>query len=311
MPRAELFAAQVARDARCHRGRVRRHRAELRRAGRARQPAGASLSRRASVPRAGRRCALERSAETGGRAARHPEGRRRLPAARSGLSAPSAWRSCWPTPAPGAGDARRHALARVCPTRDRGAHRVCSTPIGRRSRASPAPTPSGRRRSAGHPAYVIYTSGSTGTPKGVVVSHAQRGAAVRRDRTAGSTSARTTSGRCSTPSPSTSRSGRSGARCSTAAGWWSCPYGQPARRRSSCELLARERVTVLNQTPSAFCQLIAGGPRRAGASRWRCATWSSAARRSTSAGLRPGTRGTARTRRAWSTCTASPRRRCT
>ena len=33
---------------------------------------------------------------------------------------------------------------------------------------------------------------------------------------------RTTSGRCSTPSPSTSRSGRSGARCSTAGGWWWC-----------------------------------------------------------------------------------------
>ena len=53
---------------------------------------------------------------------------------------------------------------------------------------------------------------------------------VRAPRTPGSASARTTSGRCSTPTPSTSRSGRSGARCSTAAGWWSCPTGEPLAR---------------------------------------------------------------------------------
>ena len=48
------------------------------------------------------------------------------------------------------------------------------------------------------------------------------------------------------------------------------PYdGQPLARRSSCELLARERVTVLNQTPSAFYQLMRGrSPARPAT--WRC-----------------------------------------
>jgi non-ribosomal peptide synthetase component F len=86
-----------------------------------------------------------------------------------------------------------------------------------------------------HPAYVIYTSGSTGRPKGVVVTHRN---AVRLftatepwfgfgpadvwtlfHTSAGSASGRPTSGRSSTPTPSTSPSGRSGAPCSTVAGW--------------------------------------------------------------------------------------------
>ena len=74
-----------------------------------------------------------------------------------------------------------------------------------------------------NPAYVIYTSGSTGTPKGVVVTHQNVVRLFARDRSIGSTSAPTTSGRCSIPSPSTSRSGNCGARCCTAAGWWWCP----------------------------------------------------------------------------------------
>jgi non-ribosomal peptide synthetase component F len=81
-------------------------------------------------------------------------------------------------------------------------------------------------------AYVIYTSGSTGRPKGVQVTHAN----VLRlfDATEpGSASARATCGRSSTPAPSTSPSGRSGARCSTAAGWWSSPSTSPARPRTS------------------------------------------------------------------------------
>ena len=84
-----------------------------------------------------------------------------------------------------------------------------------------------------HLAYVIYTSGSTGRPKGVAVTHADvarllaaTGAALRLRR-------RTTSGRSSTPTPSTSRCGRSGGRSPTAAGWWWCPTRSAARRRNS------------------------------------------------------------------------------
>ena len=87
--------------------------------------------------------------------------------------------------------------------------------------------------------------------------------------------------------------------------------GEPlaARVRRAC--CAAERVTVLNQTPSAFRLLmaaeardVAGGARaalgdlrRRGARRPRA--W------------RPGSSATATSARAWSTCTASPRRRCT
>ena len=48
---------------------------------------------------------------------------------------------------------------------------------------------------------------------------------------------RTTSGRSSTPTPSTSRSGRSGAPCSTAAGWWWCRYWVSRSPEAFYELL--------------------------------------------------------------------------
>ncbi len=49
-----------------------------------------------------------------------------------------------------------------------------------------------------------------------------------------SASGRRTCGPSSIPTPSISRSGRSGGRSPTAAGWWSCPTRSAARRRSSC-----------------------------------------------------------------------------
>ncbi len=70
----------------------------------------------------------------------------------------------------------------------------------------------------------------------------------------GSTSA--TSGRCSIRARSTSRSGRSGARCSTAAALVVVPFLVSRSPEAFYELLADEQVTVLNQTPSAFRQLI-------------------------------------------------------
>jgi non-ribosomal peptide synthetase component F len=57
--------------------------------------------------------------------------------------------------------------------------------------------------------------------------------ASSRRPTTGSASAPRTCGRSSTPTPSTSRCGRCGARCCTAAASWSSPSTSPARRRSS------------------------------------------------------------------------------
>ena len=87
-------------------------------------------------------------------------------------------------------------------------------------------------------AYVMYTSGSTGKPKGVLDQPRQRDAAVRRDREWFGFG-RTTCGRCSTRTRSTSPSGRCGARCCTAAGWWSFPYWVSRSPEEFRELLVR------------------------------------------------------------------------
>ena len=102
----------------------------------------------------------------------------------------------------------------------------CGTGCAARARAT-------RRRAAApeNLAYVIYTSGSTGQPKGVPGRAPQRGTAVRGHPRVVWTRPRTTSGRCCTPTRSTSRCGRCGARCCTAARLSSSPAGRPARPR--------------------------------------------------------------------------------
>ena len=75
-------------------------------------------------------------------------------------------------------------------------------------------------------------------------------------------------------------------------------------------LLAEQRVTVLNQTPSAFYQLVQADAEHPATS-WRCGTSCSAARRSNPRDWPTGTRGTPATPRCCRTCTASPRRPCT
>ncbi|WP_149561652.1 non-ribosomal peptide synthetase [Streptomyces cacaoi] len=125
------------------------------------------------------------------------------------------------------------------------------------ARLSPADLTDGERRAplhAGHPAYVIHTSGSTGRPKGVVVPHrnvVRLFSETRRDFAFGSDDVWTLfhsyafdfsvwelwgpllhGGRLVVVDHATSRS-----------------------PQDLLRLLARERVTVLNQTPSAFQQL--------------------------------------------------------
>ena len=150
---------------------------------------------------------------------RDPEGRRGVPAARSGLSAGSASSSCSRIRAcrrRGDGDAVSLRTSEAS-----GAMLVLSRPgAGRGGREDPIPTSAPEDL-----AYVIYTSGSTGRPKGVLDHPPQRRRACSTRPRTGSGSTRTTSGRCSTRTRSTSRCGRCGARCSTAAAWSSCRTG--------------------------------------------------------------------------------------
>ena len=120
-----------------------------------------------------------------------------------------------------------------------------------------SPTPTGWRRcDPDSVAYVIYTSGSTGQPKGVSGLAPQRGHAVGEHRSRCSDSTRPTCGRCSTRTRSTSRCGSCGVR--------SLYGGRLVRGRLLHGPLTRDvprtaaatrRVTVLNQTPTAFYQL--------------------------------------------------------
>ncbi|MFJ4096750.1 non-ribosomal peptide synthetase [Kitasatospora sp. NPDC089913] len=113
--------------------------------------------------------------------------------------------------------------------------------------------PSGDRGDG--PAYVIYTSGSTGTPKGVVVPHRNVLALLR-----------ATAEDFALGPDDTWTLFHSGAFDFSVWEIWGClltggrlvvvPYWTTRDTEEFYELLAEQGVTVLNQTPSAFAQLV-------------------------------------------------------
>ena len=163
------------------------------------------LRRSASGPEVPVALCLERSPEmVVGRAGR-PQGRRRLRAPRPGLPAERLRLMLEDSGRPCSCAAPADVLPkRACRAR-RAAGRL------RMDDGAAASSPPVGREPGRTLAYVIYTSGSTGRPKGVVVTH-RNVAGCSPPPDPGSASARTTSGPSSTPSPSTSRCGRSGGR---------------------------------------------------------------------------------------------------
>ena len=130
-----------------------------------------TCARSASAPRCASALCLERSPELVVAHARHPQGRRRLRAARPGLPRRAAGLHAARTRGAPVLLTQAH-LAAELPVAERAA-RAASTRTRAPSRASPRTPPDVARAAPDNLAYVIYTSGSTGRPKGALL-HAPR-----------------------------------------------------------------------------------------------------------------------------------------
>ncbi len=236
---------------------------------RARRPPGAPPARGLGVGPEARGRALPASARSTWSWASSASSRPAAPTCRSTRpTRRSGWPSCSTTPG-------RRVLVTDAALRDAAAGRGAAGGAPRRDAAGRSPASAGAAADAGDPAhlaYVIYTSGSTGRPKGVVVTHAnvarlfaatERLVRLRRRRRLDAVPLLRLRllglgdlGRAALRRPAGGRALR----------------GEPRARGVPPTCWPRERVTVLNQTPSAFRQLIAGrgGSRRArrSALRW-------------------------------------------
>ena len=143
----ELFAAQVAKSPDAIAVVFEDETPQLWRARCARQSAGASSARSRGRPRDGGGAVRRALARDGDRAARHPQGGRRLSAARSRPTRPSGWPSCWRMPA-----RRCWSPSRRCSTGcPRTAPASCgSMPTGRAIARHPTTAPAARARPAKH-----------------------------------------------------------------------------------------------------------------------------------------------------------------
>ena len=249
------------------RGRATARHADLRRTGRAGQPARAPPARRsASARRPRRRSAWTARAELVVDPAGRAEGRRRVPAARPGVPGRPARASCsTDAAAPAIVVDQRRAAARSRP--------AASTALDCVDRDADRRVPGAPTRGV-PPTRTTWPTSSTpparpAGPRASCVTHAQRRApdAVRRSATTRFGPRRRVAA-VPLAAPSTCPCGSCGARCCTAAGWWSCPA---TSTRSPDDLLRpagrASGVTVLNQTPTAFRGLVALAARRRPADR--------------------------------------------
>ena len=192
------------------------------------------------------------------RAARHPQGGRRLSAARPVLSARAAGLhagGCWRAGA-------AHAVARCASGCRHMAPALCGwMPIGVSHRRQPANAPA-IALDPHNTAYVIYTSGSTGTPKGVAVTHQLLWRSLaRQTRLCRAISPDDRVLQLAAACPSTHRHLRFGARCLMARPLQLISHGGSARSGSlGAVICAADDVSVLLLTAALFNRCRSGRP---------------------------------------------------